>query len=98
MGHILDWREMGARPTISSSSFHGLLELTHGASWSKLRGAWAGGKHIGDVVPEDQNGEEESTHEEEEKEDIDIGEWDLGVDDLRGWLIAFAWILASLVE
>lgn len=99
VGHILDWREMAARPTISQSSFNGLLDFSASDSWKKLRGAWAGGKHIGEVVsdPSTESGltgdpvpQAEPAHGEEH--------WDLGVDDFRAWLIAFAWIIASAVE
>ncbi|KAK1927602.1 integral membrane protein S linking to the trans Golgi network-domain-containing protein [Papiliotrema laurentii] len=99
VGHILDWREMAARPTISQSSFNGLLDFSASDSWKKLRGAWAGGKHIGEVVsdPSTESGltgdpvpQAEPAHGEEH--------WDLGVDDFRAWLIAFAWIIASAVD
>lgn len=85
---------MAARPTISQNSFHGLLDFSATDSWRKLRGAWAGGKQIGEVVEEPK----ESGSNVEEKEEIRDEEWDLGVDDFRGWLIAFTWILASAIE
>ena len=99
VGHILDWREMAARPALPSSAFHGLLEFSASDSWTKLRGAWAGGKHVGEVV-EDNGGDgtegDGSANTQMSKHDLE--DWDLGVDDFRGWLIAFAWIVAAAVE
>jgi hypothetical protein len=100
VGHILDWREMASRPTVSQSSFHNLLDFSASNSWRKLRGAWAGGKQIGEVVDESAT---ESTGESAEEQqgsqaDVDVDEWDLGIDDFRSWLIAFGWILTSVIE
>lgn len=66
VGHIMDWREMAARPAVPM-----------GSTWERIRGAWAGGKKVG-------------TH--------DTGAWDYGVDDKRGWVLGFAWIIATAVE
>jgi hypothetical protein len=98
VGHILDWREMASRPTLPSSAFHGLLDFSASESLSKLRGAWAGGKNVGEVIDESGEGGEGGAAAETELSKHDIEDWDLGVDDFRGWLIAFAWILAAAVE
>ena len=96
MGHILDWREMAAKPTVTSSAFHGLLDFSAKDSWKKLRGAWAGGHQIGEVPLENEGDSGETTP--ETHHTINPEEWDLGVDDFRGWLIAFAWIVACAIE
>lgn len=92
---------MAARPTVSSSAFHGLLEFSAKDSWKKLRGAWAGGKQIGEVAPEEDEkaeGHETGKNGSDGQAGYDSEEWDLGVDDFRGWLIAFSWIVASAIE
>lgn len=83
----MDWREMAARPTVNKGTFPGV------EGWRKLRGAWAGGKWIGEVK---QKGESEAkgVKEEEEKEEM----WDYGVDKKRGWVIAGTWMLAFAIE
>ncbi|CAD6580823.1 MAG: hypothetical protein TREMPRED_002849 [Tremellales sp. Tagirdzhanova-0007] len=92
VSHILDWREMASRPTVSSSSFPGLSD-----GWRTLRGAWAGGKQVG-VLEDDEEGigagEKTGVHVEEEEEEV----WDFGVDDKRGWLIGMCWLIASAVD
>lgn len=37
IGHIMDWRELAARPAVPM-----------GSTWERIRGAWAGGKKVGD--------------------------------------------------
>ena len=98
VSHIMDWREMAARPTVSSAHFHGLLGS--GEGWRKLRGAWAGGKQVG-VVEEDDalgvgvgSGVRPSAEVEEEEMEV----WDFGVDDSRGWVIGVAWLMACGLE
>ncbi|ORY24075.1 integral membrane protein S linking to the trans Golgi network-domain-containing protein [Naematelia encephala] len=96
VSHILDWRELASRPTISSSAFQlpdfSLDSAAEG--WRKLRGAWAGGKQVG-VVEDDQGGigtgEKAHVGVEDELEAL----WDFGVDDARGWVIGAAWLVAS---
>lgn len=104
MSHILDWREMAARPTVSSSNFHGLLDLTSDG-WQKLHGAWSGGKQIGEVVESETSGSEGSLdHHSPSSEDHskapaeDLDKWDMGVDEGRGWLLGFIWLVACAVE
>ncbi|KAK4690030.1 protein SYS1, partial [Tremellales sp. Uapishka_1] len=100
VSHILDWRELASRPTVSSASFPGLEAKGAGGpldlGWRKLRGAWAGGKQIG-MVDESQDsigsGEKSQTNVEEEEE-----VWDFGVDDRRGWLIAASWLAVSAFD
>ena len=92
MSHILDWREMASRPTVSSSSFPGLSN-----GWRTLRGAWAGGKQVGVLEGDEAGigaGEKTGVGVEEEEEEV----WDFGVDDKRGWLIGTCWLIASAVE
>lgn len=36
VGHIMDWREMAARPAVPL-----------GSTWERIRGAWAGGRKVG---------------------------------------------------
>ncbi|AFR97709.1 hypothetical protein C343_05857 [Cryptococcus neoformans C23] len=87
VSHVMDWREMAARPTVNKGTFPGV------EGWRKLRGAWAGGKWIGKVK---QKGESEAkgVKEEEEKEEM----WDYGVDKKRGWVIAGTWMLAFAID
>ncbi|RXK35895.1 hypothetical protein M231_06859 [Tremella mesenterica] len=40
VSHLMDWREMSSKPTVSTT-----LE----GGWNSLRGAWSGGKQIGTV-------------------------------------------------
>ena len=95
VSHILDWREMASRPTISSTSFPGLT-----SGWRTLRGAWAGGKQVGSVESDEDIhegiglGEKRPVGIEEEEEEV----WDFGVDDKRGWLISLGWLIASAIE
>jgi hypothetical protein len=101
VGHILDWREMAARSTVLSSNFNGLLDISAKDSWKKLEWAWAGGKHVGDIAPDEKiagEQQEEKDDESQNHDGADMEDWDLGVDDTRGWLIAFAWIIASAIE
>jgi hypothetical protein len=98
VSHILDWREMAGRPTISSSSFSHLSATLDSAAdgWRKLRGAWAGGKQVGTVEGEEGIGvgQKAGVGVDEEMEEV----WDFGVDDRRGWLIGLAWLAASAIE
>ncbi len=92
VSHILDWREMASRPTVSSSAFPGLSE-----GWRTLRGAWAGGKQVGVLEGEEDgigSGQKGVTGVEEEEEEV----WDFGVDDKRGWVVGFTWLIASGIE
>ncbi len=63
-----------------------------------MRGAWAGGKQVGMV--EEEGGEgmgsgmKGTVGVEEEQDEV----WDFGVDDKRGWLIGFSWLMASAIE
>ncbi|KGB78361.2 hypothetical protein CNBG_3923 [Cryptococcus deuterogattii R265] len=86
VSHVMDWREMAARPTVNKGTFPGA------EGWKKLRGAWAGGKWIGKVKEEAQV--EGVKEEEGEKEEI----WDYGVDKKRGWVIAGTWMLAFAID
>ena len=100
VGHIMDWRDMAARPTISKSAFHGLLDFSASNSWEKLRGAWAGGKHIGEVVEEKEGdpGSTQQTSEDSKDSEGDLETWDQGVDDKRGFLIGISWLIACAIE
>lgn len=82
VSHVMDWREMAARPTVNKGTFPGV------EGWKKLRGAWAGGKWIGKVKQEGEMGMKEM------KEEM----WDYGVDKKRGWVIAGTWMLAFAIE
>lgn len=87
VAHIMDWREMAARPAVNNGE----------GAWKKLRGAWAGGKKVssGDTkedAKEKANEGENSNKKEKEKA------WDYGVDDRRGWIIGFSWLVASVAE
>lgn len=56
VAHIIDWRELASRPTITESSFTSLnlnLDGAAGNGWRKLRGAWSGGKVVGEVESND---------------------------------------------
>lgn len=63
-----------------------------------MRGAWAGGKQVGMV--EEEGGEgmgsgmKGTVGVEEEQDEV----LDFGVDDKRGWLIGFSWLMASAIE
>ena len=89
---------MAGRPTVSSSTFNGLLDVT-ADGWKKLRGAWAGGKQIGEL---DEEGDREKEQEQEEtivdSDRDEMEKWDLGVDDGRGWILGIAWLIASAIE
>ncbi|KAL7424683.1 hypothetical protein Q5752_000367 [Cryptotrichosporon argae] len=99
VAHILDWRELAARPTVSSASFLGLGAAGAGggaaAGWRKLRGAWAGGKKVGDVAEAEGIGAGVKAQTDAD-EDGEL--WDFGVDDRRGWLLGAAWIAATAVD
>ncbi|WVQ78799.1 hypothetical protein IAT38_000890 [Cryptococcus sp. DSM 104549] len=102
VSHVMDWREMAARPTVSKASFPGV------EGWRKLRGAWAGGKEVGAVtrvgagaegeVVDDGTGlgmgngygKGKATEEEEA--------WDYGVDKKRGWVIGGTWLVAFAID
>lgn len=73
----MDWREMAARPAVPT-----------GSVWEKVRGAWSGGKKVGEGVE----------GQEQEGEGGETVAWDYGVDRRRGWIIGAAWIVASGVE
>ncbi|WVQ93494.1 hypothetical protein IAU59_000568 [Kwoniella sp. CBS 9459] len=100
VSHILDWREMAARPTISKTSFPGV------EGWKKLRGAWAGGKEIGSVTrPHTDMGDEGEHHHLLESVGVEglkatqVDEyWEYGVDDKRGWVIGGVWLLAFAID
>lgn len=83
VAHVMDWREMAARPAVNTHTGEG--------AWKRLRGAWAGGKKVGQNKEDDGNPEVDVGPEPEEG-------WDYGVDDRRGWLIGLAWITAAAVE
>jgi len=89
VAHIMDWREMAARPAVNTGG--------GGGAWKKLRGAWAGGKKVSQGAEEgkDGDGDGDKGHDGEEHAEQ---AWDLGVDDRRGWVIGFSWLLASAVE
>ncbi|WWD16440.1 hypothetical protein CI109_100866 [Kwoniella shandongensis] len=89
VAHILDWRELAARPTVSKSSFPGV------EGWKKLRGAWAGGKEIGSVKIGD--GEVGSGMEAVGRE-ADEDPWDYGVDAKRGWVIGGVSLLTFAID
>ncbi len=120
VSHILDWREMAARPTVSYSSFAG-FDLGNsdsgagggggsGSGWRKLRGAWSGGKKVGQVKIEPGSGDGAAGGVEDGIEGIGTGRkghtqveeeeevWDYGVDDSRAWVIAATWLVASGIE
>ncbi|OCF40048.1 hypothetical protein I317_06123 [Kwoniella heveanensis CBS 569] len=97
VSHILDWREMAARPTISKTSFPGV------EGWRKLRGAWAGGKEIGSVTRPHNGADDEGHHHEsvgvEGMKATQVDEyWEYGVDDKRGWVIGGVWLLAFAID
>ncbi|KAI9632698.1 integral membrane protein S linking to the trans Golgi network-domain-containing protein [Dioszegia hungarica] len=103
VAHILDWREMAGRPTISSAAFgdiHRHAQLSSSATsglggWRYLGGAWAGGKHVGVVEGEEGIGAgTKGKMGADEQEEV----WDFGVDDGRGWVEAGLWLLASAVD
>lgn len=107
VSHILDWRETASRPTVSSSSFSILSGMGIGLDsaaegWKKLRGAWAGGKHVGsvdeDLAASEGNGGSNGPVHAVANLDLDEDMWDLGVDERRGWVLAVLWIVASAVE
>jgi hypothetical protein len=87
VAHIMDWREMAARPAVDSG----------GGAWKKIRGAWAGGKKVS-VGTEEGKGEQEGAKGEGTGEGEGELAWDYGVDDRRGWIIGVAWIVAAAVE
>lgn len=61
-----------------------------GSGWKKLRGAWSGGKKVSTGTDaDDAEGESKATETEH---------WDYGVDDRRGWVIAFSWLFAAAIE
>jgi hypothetical protein len=84
VGHILDWREMAAKPTVSRKSRTIAGSASQGAAWS-------GGHQVG--VDETVAGDSGSVA----AVGIPAG-WDYGVDDRRGWLIGLGWIIACLIE
>ncbi|WRT65765.1 uncharacterized protein IL334_002714 [Kwoniella shivajii] len=95
VSHILDWREMAARPTLSKTSFPGV------EGWKKLRGAWAGGKEIGSVpTPLGEEGDLE------DHPAGGLGEggkvvdeyWEYGVDNKRGWIVGGVWLVAFAID
>lgn len=109
VSHILDWRELAARPTVSSSSFSILSGMGIGldsaaSGWKKLRGAWAGGKHVGSVEVESEDGTSASSNGSKGAsgvpvmDDLEAEMWDMGVDEKRGWVLAVLWIVASAIE
>ena len=98
VSHLMDWREMAGRPTVSASSVLAAVP-GDGEGWHKLSGAWSGGKQIGSVeeggggIGEGVKGAGGSAGAEEEME-----VWDFGVDDKRGWMIGMGWLLACCIE
>ncbi|WVR03751.1 hypothetical protein IAU60_000746 [Kwoniella sp. DSM 27419] len=93
VSHIMDWREMAARPTISKDSFPGV------EGWRKLRGAWAGGKEIGSVAhPELEDGGEVDDYRVIDENKVLDEYWEYGVDDKRGWIIGGAWLVTFAVD
>lgn len=84
VAHIMDWREMAARPAVNTSP----------STWRKLRGAWAGGRKVGESQKEGSAAGSDSAVGGQEPEAV----WDYGVDDRRGWLLGAAWIMAAGVE
>lgn len=79
-GMVMDWREMAGRPTV-----HGLGGDDR-RGWSVFRGAYSGGRKVGDGSGLDWWPEDPAV------------EWDGRTDPFRGWVIAFCWIAASCVE
>jgi protein SYS1 len=73
---------MDWREMSSRPTVHGLHGQDH-RGWDAFTGAYSGGKKIG---VGSLLGE------------ASAGMWDGRVDSRRGWCIAFAWLLASLVE
>lgn len=84
VGHILDWREMAAKPTVSRKSRTIAGNASQGAAWS-------GGQQVG--VDESAAGNGGSTA----VVGTPSG-WDYGVDDRRGWLIGLGWVIACAIE
>ncbi|ORX35216.1 integral membrane protein S linking to the trans Golgi network-domain-containing protein [Kockovaella imperatae] len=95
ISHVLDWREMAARPTVTSKSFSGLDLASAANGWRKLRGAWSGGKQVGQVIEGDGiGGGDKPSQSAEEEDEV----WDFGVDDRRGWLLGLSWLIASAID
>ena len=59
-----------------------------------MRGAWAGGKQIGEVEDDTIGSGVKEGQSAEEEEEV----WDFGVDDRRGWLLGLCWLIASGIE
>ncbi|WWC68543.1 uncharacterized protein I206_102472 [Kwoniella pini CBS 10737] len=91
VSHIMDWREMAAKPTISKNSFPGVEGLR------KLRGAWAGGKEIGSVPSSKDDQPQANEGEYEENKEYDEY-WEYGVDKRRGWILGSVWLLAFSID
>ncbi|KAK8861643.1 hypothetical protein IAR55_002466 [Kwoniella newhampshirensis] len=93
VSHILDWRELAARPTVGKSSFPGV------EGWRKLRGAWAGGKEIGSVtVVKGERLEEGKGGPFAGGGEDDEAAWDYGVDIKRGWVIGGVSLLTFAID
>ncbi|WVQ74710.1 hypothetical protein IAR50_004314 [Cryptococcus sp. DSM 104548] len=89
VSHIMDWRELAARPTVHKVSFPGV------EGWKKIKGAWAGGKKVGSNVEEEGDGDDGVVNLQKERE---REEWEYGVDRKRGWIIGATWLLAFAVD
>ncbi|WWC96839.1 hypothetical protein V866_003714 [Kwoniella sp. B9012] len=91
VSHIMDWREMAAKPTISKTSFPGVEGLR------KLRGAWAGGKEIG-AVPSSADDLPQNNQDMEEEEGAYDEYWEYGVDRKRGWVLGGVWLVTFAID
>ncbi|WWC88085.1 uncharacterized protein L201_002989 [Kwoniella dendrophila CBS 6074] len=96
VSHILDWRELSSKPTISKDAFPGIEGLR------KLRGAWAGGKEIGSVPVSSENDNDENDDSivevQVDRENKYDEYWEYGVDRKRGWVLGGIWLLTFGID
>ncbi|WWC60393.1 uncharacterized protein I303_102965 [Kwoniella dejecticola CBS 10117] len=92
VSHIMDWREMAAKPTISKTSFPGVEGLR------KLRGAWAGGKEIGSVPSSNEDPARFEGDNQDERDSTYDEYWEYGVDRKRGWVLGGVWLVAFGID